>query len=67
MPLGPEERRKAKSIMRTMGVSYREALSIMSRAAVIKRAQKRAKSDLSKSIEKRRLKPPPSNLWYNRD
>ncbi len=71
MPLGPEERHKAREIMRTRRISYREALSIMSQAAAVKRAQRNVRraiaSENSKPISERRLKPPPSNLWYNRD
>ncbi len=71
MPLGPEERHKAREIMRTRRISYREALSIMSQAAAVKRAQRTVRraiaSENSKPISERRLKPPPSNLWYNRD
>ena len=71
MTLGPAERLKAKSIMRTMGVSYKEALSIMSRSAAVKRAQRKVRSALAKEhtkpIAERRLDPPPSNAWYNRD
>jgi hypothetical protein len=69
--LGPEERRKAKEIMRTRGISYKEALAIMRMAAVVKRAQRNVQralaSESSKPIYERRLKPPPKNLWYNRD
>jgi hypothetical protein len=71
VPLGPEERHKAREIMRTRRISYREALSIMSQAAAVKRAQRTVRraiaSENSKPISERRLKPPPSNLWYNRD
>jgi len=69
--LGPAERLKAKSIMRSMGVSYKEALSIMSRSAAVKRAQRSVRRSLArerlKPISERRLQPPPDNLWYNRD
>lgn len=71
MSLGPEERHKAREIMRTRRISYREALSIMSRAAAVKRAQRNVRraiaSENSRPISERRLTPPPSNLWYNRD
>ena len=71
MTLGPAERLKAKSIMRTMGVSYKEALSIMSRSAAVKREQRKVRSALAKEhtkpISERRLDPPPSDAWYNRD
>lgn len=71
MALGPEERLKAKSIMRSMGVSYKEALAIMGRAAAVKRAQRSVRRSLArerlKPISERRLQPPPDNLWYNRD
>ncbi len=71
MPLGPEERLKAKEIMRTRHVSYKEALSIMSHAAAVKRAQRNVRSAIAresaKPLSERRLNPPPSNLWYNRD
>jgi hypothetical protein len=54
-----------------MGVSYKEALSIMSRSAAVKRAQRKVRSALAKEhtkpIAERRLDPPPSNAWYNRD
>jgi hypothetical protein len=54
-----------------MGVSYKEALSIMSRSAAVKRAQRKVRSALAKEhtkpISERRLDPPPSNVWYNRD
>ena len=71
MSLGPAERLKAKSIMRSMGVSYKEAFSIMSRSAAVKRAQRKVRSSLAKEqtkpISERRLDPPPSDAWYNRD
>ena len=71
MPLGPEERHKAREIMRDRRVSYKEALSIMSQAAAVKRAQRNVRrataSESSKPLSERRLKPPPGNLWYNRD
>ena len=71
MALGPEERRKAKEIMRARGVSYQEALAVMRIAAAVKRAQRNVQrtlaSESSKPIYERRLKPPPKNLWYNRD
>ena len=71
MALGPEERRKAKEIMRARGVSYQEALAVMRMAAAVKRAQRNVQraleSESSKPISERRLKPPPKNLWYNRD
>lgn len=71
MALGPEERRKAKEIMRARGVSYQEALAVMRMAAAVKRAQRNVQRALenesSKPISERRLKPPPKNLWYNRD
>lgn len=71
MALGPEERRKANEIMRARGVSYQEALAVMRMAAAVKRAQRNVQraleSESSKPISERRLKPPPKNLWYNRD
>ncbi len=71
MTLGPEERHKARQIMKAQRVSYQEALSIMSRAAAVKRAQRVVRRALAKErkkpISERRLEPPPNNLWYNRD
>ena len=71
MTLGPEERHKARQIMKAQRVSYQEALSIMSRAAAVKRAQRVVRSALAKErkkpISERRLEPPPNNVWYNRD
>ena len=71
MTLGPEERYKARQIMKAQRVSYQEALSIMSRAAAVKRAQRLVQRALAKERKKplseRRLEPPPSNVWYNLD
>jgi hypothetical protein len=43
----------------------------MSQAAAVKRAQRNVRraiaSENSRPISERRLTPPPSNLWYNRD
>jgi hypothetical protein len=69
--LGPEERHKARQIMKAQRVSYKEALAIMSRSAAVKRAQRVVRGALAKELKKplseRRLEPPPSNVWYNRD
>ena len=71
MALGPDERRKARAIMLSRGVTYREALAIMSKAAAAKRSVARrrrlAAVERRKSLSERRLEPPPANLWYNRD
>ena len=71
MTLGPEERHKARQIMKAQRVSYQEALSIMSRSAAVKRALRIVRRTLAKErkkpISERRLEPPPNNLWYNRD
>ncbi len=71
MTLGPEERHKARQIMKAQRVTYKEALSIMSRSAAVKRAQRIVRRALdqerTKPISERRLEPPPNNVWYNRD
>jgi hypothetical protein len=57
--------------MKAQRISYNEALSIMSRSAAVKRAQRIVRRALAKErkkpISERRLEPPPNNLWYNRD
>jgi len=69
--LGPEERHKARQIMKAQRITYKEALSIMSRSAAVKRAQHIVRRALAqertKPLSERRLEPPPDNVWYNRD